>query len=299
MTETTKTTKANRPTHKASDGPAEKGQKPAASTEPAKTAAPAKRSGASKAKPVSAKTSVGKKPAGVVPGRGKKYREVAEKVELGKRYPLEEAVALVKETSTTTFDGTVELHIRLGIDARTAEQSVRGTVRLPAGTGKAVKVLAFVPPAKQAAARKAGADFVSDVDTLKKIEDGWTGFDVSVATPDQMAAVGKLGKVLGPKGLMPNPKSGTVTDDVETAIKQVKAGSVEFRVAADGTIHAGIGKVSFKADDIAKNVEAYYKAVTAAKPADAKGTFIRSVTLASTMGPGIRLESESIGKAAV
>ncbi|MSU76045.1 50S ribosomal protein L1 [Patescibacteria group bacterium] len=270
MTETTKTTKA---------------KSTSAASTTAKTAAPAKRSSAPKAK----------KPAGAPVGpRGRKYREAADKVEAGKHYPLAEAVALVKDTSTTKFDSTVELHIRLGIDARTAEQSVRGTVQLPAGSGKDMKVLAFVPPAKQAAAKKAGADFVSDADTLKKIEDGWTGFDVSVATPDQMATVSKLGKVLGPKGLMPNPKSGTVTDDFETAIKQVKAGSVEFRVAADGTIHAGIGKVSFKADDLAKNVAAYYKAVNAAKPDDAKGVFIRSVTLASTMGPGIRLAPEGI-----
>lgn len=267
--EATKTTKAK--------------AKPAASSTAAKKAAPAKRSDARS-----------KKPAAPHGPRGKKYREASEKVELGKHYPLEEAVALVKETSTTTFDGTVELHIRLGIDARTAEQSVRGTVQLPAGSGKDMKVLAFVPTAKQAAAKKAGADFVSDAETLKKVQDGWTGFDVSVATPDQMVEVGKLGKVLGPKGLMPNPKSGTVTDDVESAIKQVKAGSVEFRVAPDGTIHAGIGKVSFKPEDLARNVTAYYQAVAAAKPDDAKGTFIRSVTLASTMGPGIRLDTSSL-----
>lgn len=225
---------------------------------------------------------------------GKKYRDAAQKVEAGKAYPLSEAVELVQQTSTTKFDGTVEIHIRLGMDPRQAEQSVRGTVQLPAGSGKDVKVLAFVAAAKQADAKKAGADFVSDEATLKKVKDGWTGFDVSVATPDQMVEVGKLGKVLGPKGLMPNPKTGTVSEDVASAIKAVKAGAIEFKVAKDGTIHAGIGKVSFKTADLAGNVTAYYKAILGAKPEDAKGTYIKSVALASTMGPGIRVSPESI-----
>ena len=226
--------------------------------------------------------------------RGKRYREAAGQVEAGKRYPLAEAVELVQKTSTSTFDGTVEVHIRLGIDPRLAEQSVRGTVQLPAGTGRDVKVMAFVPSGKAAAATQAGADFVSDDATLKKLKDGWTGFDVAVATPDQMVEVGKLGKVLGPKGLMPNPKSGTVSDKFEDAIKKVKAGSIEFRVAKDATIHAGVGKASFKADDLTKNVATYVGAVQAAKPDDAKGTFIRSVTLASTMGPGVRVNPDTI-----
>lgn len=229
---------------------------------------------------------------------GKKYREAAEKIEAGKSYLLSEAVALVQQTSTTKFDGTVEIHVRLGIDARQAEQSVRGTVKLPAGSGKDVKVLAFVAAAKQAAAKTAGADFVSDEATLKKIQDGWTGFDVAVASPDQMVEVGKLGKVLGPKGLMPNPKTGTVAEDVTAAIKSVKAGSIEFRVAKDATIHAGVGKVSFKADDLAQNIAAYYRAIVAAKPDDAKGTFVKSVALASTMGPGVRVRPESIAAGA-
>ncbi len=224
---------------------------------------------------------------------GKRYRAAAEQVEAGKRYPLAEAVELVQKTSTTSFDATIEVHIRLGIDARQAEQSVRGTVQLPAGTGKEVKVMAFVPSGKAAAAKKAGADFVSDEATLKKIKDGWTGFDVAVATPDQMVEVGKLGKTLGPKGLMPNPKSGTVSDKVEEAIGKVKAGSIEFRVAKDATIHAGIGKASFKPEDLAKNVAAYVGAVKAAKPDDAKGTYIRSVTLASTMGPGVKVNPDA------
>ncbi|HEY8108695.1 MAG TPA: 50S ribosomal protein L1 [Patescibacteria group bacterium] len=230
--------------------------------------------------------------------RGKRYRAAAEQVESGKQYGLDEAVALVQKTSTTAFDGTVEMHIRLGIDAREAEQSVRGTVQLPAGTGKAVKVMAFVSSGKAAAAKKAGADFVSDEATLKKLKDGWAGFDVAVATPDQMAEVGKLGQILGPKGLMPNPKSGTVAEDVEDAIKKVKAGTIEFRVAKDATIHAGVGKASFKPEDLAKNVATYFQAVRSAKPSDAKGTYIRSVTLASTMGPGVRVNPDTITAAA-
>ncbi|MDP9211909.1 MAG: 50S ribosomal protein L1 [bacterium] len=225
--------------------------------------------------------------------RGKRYRAAAEQVEAGKRYPLVEAVELVQKTSTTSFDATIEVHIRLGIDPRLAEQSVRGTVQLPAGTGKEVKVMAFVPSGKAAAAKQAGADFVSDEATLKKIKDGWTGFDVAVATPDQMVEVGKLGKTLGPKGLMPNPKSGTVSDKVEEAIGKVKAGSIEFRVAKDGTIHAGVGKASFKQEDLVKNVAAYVGAVKAAKLDDAKGTYIRSVTLASTMGPGVKVNPDA------
>lgn len=258
-------------------------KKPAAKKAPAKSAP----------KKAAAKTKAPVRTPGE-PFRGRRYRAAAEQVEEGKRYGLEEAVKLVQQTSTTAFDGTVEMHIRLGIPAREAEQNVRGIAQLPAGTGKSVKVMAFVPSGKAAAAKKAGADFVSDEATLKKLKDGWTGFDVAVATPDQMAEVGKLGKVLGPKGLMPNPKSGTVTEDVEDAIKKVKAGSIEFRVAKDATIHAGVGKASFKAEDLIKNVAAYFQAVRNAKPSDAKGTFIRSVTLASTMGPGVRVNPDTI-----
>lgn len=227
-------------------------------------------------------------------GKGKKYLEAAKKVEDGKLYPADEAVKLVQDTSTTKFDGTVEVHIRLGLDARQAEQGVRGTVKLPAGTGKAVKVLAFVASAKQAAAKQAGADFVSDDATLKKVQDGWTGWDVTVASPDQMAEVGKLGKVLGPKGLMPNPKAGTVSDDPASAIAEVKKGTIEFRVAKDGTMHSGIGKVSFKTDDLLANLKAYFQAVQAAKPDDAKGTYIKTLSLASTMGPGIKVDLRSL-----
>lgn len=227
---------------------------------------------------------------------GKRYDEAAKLVEVGKLYPLHEAAKLVKQTSPAKFDGTVEIHIRLGIDPRQAEQGIRGTVKLPAGTGKQRKVLAFVPSAQQAAVKKAGADFVSDEATLKKIKDGWTGFDVTVATPDQMTEVAKLGKTLGPKGLMPNPKTGTVTDKPAEAIGEVKKGTIEFRVAKDATIHAGVGKVSFTEEDIAANVSTYYQAVRAAKPEDAKGTYIKTVTLASTMGPGIKLDPDSIGK---
>lgn len=229
---------------------------------------------------------------------GKRYRAAAELVEADKQYGLAEAVELAKKTSTTKFDGTVEIHVRLGIDAREAEQSIRGTVQLPAGTGKTLKVLAFVPAAKHAAAKTAGADFVADEPTLKKLQEGWTGFDVAVATPDQMVTVGKLGKVLGPKGLMPSPKAGTVNEKFEEAISAVKKGSIEFRVAKDGTLHAGIGKASFTAEDLNKNAAAYINAVKAAKPTDAKGTYIKSITLAATMGPGIKVAVNESGATA-
>ena len=284
MAEAKKTSAAAKPTATKAAAPKAAPKNPVAKSAPAKTAA------------TQAVAAPARHPGEQF--RGKRYRAAADQVEDGKQYGLDEAVALVQKTSTTKFDGTVEIHIRLGIDAREAEQSVRGTVQLPAGTGKTLKVMAFVASAKAAAAKKAGADFVSDEDTLKKLKDGWTGFDVAVASPDQMAEVGKLGKVLGPKGLMPNPKSGTVAEDVEGAIKKVKAGSIEFRVAKDATIHAGVGKTSFKAEDLAKNVATYFGAVRDAKPSDAKGTYIRSVTLASTMGPGVRVNPDSITAAA-
>lgn len=226
--------------------------------------------------------------------RGKRYRELRKLVDRDQLYALEEAVKLAQETSNTKFDGTIELHIRLGVDARQAEQSVRGTVKLPAGTGKERKVLAFVSAAKHTAAKKAGAEFVSDEATLKKIKDGWTGFDVAVATPDQMAEVAKFGSVLGPKGLMPNPKSGTVSDKPDEAIAAVKAGSVEFRVAKDATIHTGVGKASFATDDLVANTRAYLRALHDVKPSGTKGSYFRSVTLSATMGPGIRVDTEMI-----
>ncbi len=227
-------------------------------------------------------------------GRGRKYFEAAKKVDREVQYSVDEAVKLAKETSTVKFDATVEIHLRLGLDPRNAEQNIRGTVKLPAGTGKTLKVLAFVPEAKAAAAKKAGADFIADDDTKKKIADGWSDFDVAVATPDQMTEVAKLGKVLGPKGLMPNPKAGTVSAKPEEAIAEVKKGTIEYRLAKDATIHAGIGKVSFTEADLAANLKAYFQAIMSAKPTDLKGTYVKSVAIASTMGPGIKVSPESL-----
>lgn len=226
--------------------------------------------------------------------RGRRYAAALELVDREQQYAAAEAINLVQQTSTTKFDATIEVHMKLGVDPRKAEQNIRGTVKLPAGTGKAVTVLAFVPAAQQAAAKKAGADFVADEDTVKKIQGGWAEFDVTVATPDQMGEVAKLGKVLGPKGLMPNPKAGTVSDDPVAAIAEVKKGTIEFRVAKDATVHAGIGKASFTAGDLQGNLSAYYQAILSAKPDDLKGVYIRSVTIASSMGPGIKVRPNSL-----
>lgn len=227
---------------------------------------------------------------------GKKYNAAHAKVTRDARYSAAEAVALAKETSPASFDATVEVHLKLGVDPRNAEENIRGTVKLPAGTGKQVRVLAFVASSQAAAAKKAGADFVSDAATLKKLESGWTDFDVAVATPDQMPEVAKLGKVLGPKGLMPNPKAGTVSADLAPAISAVKQGTIEFRVAKDATVHAGIGKVSFSADDLLANLTAYYQAIVAAKPSDFKGTYVTSLSIATTMGPGIKVDLTSFDR---
>lgn len=234
------------------------------------------------------------KPASPYPGRSKKYIAAASLLEREKLYPVDEAVTLVKQTSTTKFDATIEMHLKLGVDPRKAEQNIRGTVKLPAGTGKTLKVLAFVPEAQAAATKKAGADYVADDALKKKIADGWAEFDVSVATPDQMSEVAKLGKVLGPKGLMPNPKAGTVTAKPADAIAEVKKGTIEYRLAKDSTIHAGVGKASFSASDLSANLKAYYQAILSDKPSDLKGTYIKSVTIAATMGPGIKLHAESL-----
>ena len=260
-----------------------------AATEIPEVTKPAKKT--AKAKPTKS-TDI---PAGdKLPGHGRKYAAAFKLVDRDAKYDAAEAASLVKQTSTVKFDATVEVHLRLGLNPRKAEENIRGTVKLPAGTGKTLIVMAFVPEAQAAAAKKAGADFVSDVDTKKKIADGWTEFDVAVATPDQMAEVAKLGKVLGPKGLMPNPKAGTVSDKPADAIAEVKKGTIEYRLAKDGTIHAGIGKVSFSDEDLLGNLKAYYQAILAAKPTDLKGIYIKSVTIASTMGPGIRLNPDSL-----
>lgn len=226
--------------------------------------------------------------------KGKKYNAAIALIEPDKEYTLEEACELVKKTATTTFDASVDVDVRLGVDPRHADQMVRGTVSLPHGTGKTVRVLALVNPAKQDEAREAGADHVGLDDYMEKIEGGWTDIDVIVATPDVMGKLGKLGKVLGPRGLMPNPKSGTVTMDVATAIKDVKAGKIDFRVDKYGILHSGVAKASFSADAIRDNVNAFLQTVIKLKPSSAKGTYVKSVYLSTTMGPSIPVSRTGI-----
>ncbi len=224
--------------------------------------------------------------------RGKKYTEAAKLIDRAKQYDTEEAVALVKKTSIAKFDETVEAHIRLGVDGRHADQQVRGAVVLPNGTGKTVRVLVFAKGPKADEAEAAGADFVGGEELIPKIQnEGWCDFDVVVATPDMMGVVGRLGRVLGPKGLMPNPKAGTVTMDVTKAIADIKAGKVEYRLDKANIIHVAVGKVSFSEEQLAENVNALMGAIQKAKPASAKGQYFRSVTLASTMGPGVKLST--------
>lgn len=226
--------------------------------------------------------------------RGKKYEEASKLLDSDREYTLEEACDLVKRTSTASFDESVDLDIRLGVDPRHADQMVRGSVTLPHGTGKEVRVLALVSEAKQAEAEEAGADFVGLDEYIEKIEDGWTDVDVIIATPDVMGKIGKLGRVLGPRGLMPNPKSGTVTMDVADAVKQVKAGKIDFRVDKAGIIHASIGKVSFEANEIRENAIAFLQTLLRLRPASAKGLYVRNATMSSTMGPGIPISRSSV-----
>jgi large subunit ribosomal protein L1 len=222
--------------------------------------------------------------------RGKRYKMAAENVDRDKSYTVEEAVELVKKGATAKFDETVELAFKLGVDPRQADQMVRGTVALPHGTGKSVKVLVFAKGEKVREAEEAGADTAGGEDLVEKVQSGWMDFDVAVATPDMMGVVGKLGRVLGPKGLMPSPKSGTVTFDVAPAIKQIKAGKIEYRVDKNANIHVPVGKVSFSSDQIAENALSVIESIMRAKPASAKGTYLRSVSMSSTMGPGLRLD---------
>jgi large subunit ribosomal protein L1 len=226
--------------------------------------------------------------------KGKKYNAILAIIEPDKEYSLEEACELIKKTATTKFDASVDVDVRLGVDPRHADQMVRGTVSLPHGTGKTVRVLALVNPSKQDEAREAGADFVGLDDYMEKIEGGWTDIDVIVATPDVMGKLGKLGKVLGPRGLMPNPKSGTVTMDVATAIKDVKAGKIDFRVDKYGILHSGVAKVSFSSEAIRDNVNAFLQTVIKLKPSSAKGTYVKSVYLSTTMGPSIPVSRTGI-----
>jgi large subunit ribosomal protein L1 len=225
-----------------------------------------------------------------MPKQGKKYRAAFEKVEPGKKYTLDEGLAKVKEISFAKFDETVELTMWLGVDPRKADQLVRGTVVLPHGVGKSVRVLVIAQGEKIKEAEDAGADMTGGEDAVNRIKGGWLDFDAVIATPDMMRLVGQLGKVLGPRGLMPNPKTGTVTFDVATAVRETKAGKVEYRVDKTGVIHVGIGKVSFESDLLRENAQTLLDAVVKAKPSTAKGKYVKKVNLASTMSPGVLLD---------
>ena len=222
---------------------------------------------------------------------GKKYTDSAKLIDSQKLYDPEEAIALVKQTAKAKFDETIEISLRMGVDPRHADQQIRGTVVLPNGTGKKLTVLVFAKGPKADEAQAAGADFVGAEDMVAKIQGGWFGFDVCVATPDMMGLVGRLGRVLGPKGLMPNPKTGTVTMDLNRAIADIKAGKVEYRVDKTAIIHCPLGKASFTETALNENLRTLMDAVIKAKPATAKGTYIRSAVISSTMGPGIKLNA--------
>ncbi|MBP5565541.1 MAG: 50S ribosomal protein L1 [Lachnospiraceae bacterium] len=223
---------------------------------------------------------------------GKKYNEAAKQVDRATLYDPAEAVALVKKTATAKFDETVELHIRTGCDGRHAEEQIRGAVVLPHGTGKTVRVLVFAKGDKVSEAEAAGADFVGGEELIPKIQnEGWLDFDVVVATPDMMGVVGRLGKVLGPKGLMPNPKAGTVTMDVTKAVNDIKAGKIEYRLDKANIVHCPIGKASFTEEQLADNLKAIMDAIVKAKPSSLKGTYLKSITLTSTMGPGVKVST--------
>jgi large subunit ribosomal protein L1 len=221
---------------------------------------------------------------------GKRYQDAVKLVDRTKAYSIDEAVALARETSNTKFDASVEAHLRLGVDPRHADQMVRGTVVLPHGTGKIVRVAVFAQGEKAQEALRAGADEVGAEDLVKKIEAGWLEFDVAIATPDTMGQVGRLGRILGRRGLMPNPKAGTVTFDIERAVKEVKGGGVEFKVDKGAIVHVPVGKASFDQQQLAENLSALVDAVNRAKPSGSKGTYLRTLTIATTMGPGIRVD---------
>lgn len=229
--------------------------------------------------------------------KGKKYTQAVAKIDRTKLYDAKEALDLVAEIATAKFDETVEAHIKLGVDGRHADQQVRGAIVLPHGTGKTKKVLVFAKGEKAAEAQAAGADFVGAEDLVQKIQkENWFDFDVVVATPDMMGVVGRLGRVLGPKGLMPNPKSGTVTFDVTKAIEEIKAGKVEYRLDKNNIVHVPVGKVSFGGEKLAENFATLMSAIVKAKPASAKGTYLRSVTVTSTMGPGVKINAARISE---
>lgn len=226
--------------------------------------------------------------------RGRKYKSAKERVGRGKLYQIKEAVQKLKEVAYAKFDETVEMSVRLGVDPKHADQVVRGTILLPNGTGKKVRVLVLTKGEKEKEAQEAGADFVGSDEFIKKITEGWLEIDTIIATPDVMGQVGRLGKILGPKGLMPNPKSGTVTFDVAKAVREIKAGRVEYRVDKAGNIGVPIGKLSFPEDKIVENAKVFLDAIMRAKPAAAKGTYLKNVSISSTMGPGLRLDTPSV-----
>lgn len=230
--------------------------------------------------------------------RGKRYKELRGKYERAKLYSLEEAMNLLAEMKGAKFDETVDAAIRLGVDPRKSEQMVRGTVVLPHGTGKSVRVLVFAKGEKEKEAQAAGADYVGNDDLIKKIQEGWLDFDKAIATPDMMGQVSKLGKILGPRGMMPNPKVGTVTMDLSRAVSELKGGKVEFKVDKGANIHCPIGKHSFGKDKLTENFKALLEAVLKAKPDTAKGTYLKSVTVSTTMGPGLRIDPNALREAA-
>ena len=221
---------------------------------------------------------------------GKRMKAALEKVEALKEYELVEALGLVKETTQTKFDESLDVAVRLSVDSRKADQNIRGSVLLPKGTGKKFRILVFAKGEKEAEAKEAGAEFVGGEDLMKKIQGGWLEFDRVLATPDMMGVVGRLGKVLGPRGMMPNPKTGTVTFDIKEAVKEIQAGKVDFRVDKSGIIHAPVGKVSFSPEDLAENFNALMDEVVRLKPSSSKGKYVKGISLSSTMGAGIRVE---------
>ncbi|EST10624.1 50S ribosomal protein L1 [Sporolactobacillus laevolacticus] len=226
--------------------------------------------------------------------KGKKYQEQAKAVDRAKAYDIDEAVSLVKKIASAGFDESVDVAVRLGVDTRKNDQQVRGAVVLPNGTGKTQRVLVFAKGEKAKEAEAAGADYVGEAEYVEKISGGWFDFDVVVATPDMMAQVGRLGRVLGPKGLMPNPKTGTVTFDVDKAVKEIKAGKVEYRAQKDGNVHVPIGKVSFEDEKLVENFKVLIDTLVKVKPAAAKGTYLKNIAISSTMGPGVKISTASV-----
>jgi large subunit ribosomal protein L1 len=226
--------------------------------------------------------------------RGKQYKASAAKVDRSKAYTLADAIDLVRQSAFAKFDETVEATCRLGVDPRKADQMVRGTVLLPHGTGKKIRVLVLTKGEKATEAKEAGADLVGADEYIEKIKDGWTDIDVIVATPDMMGSIGRLGKILGPKGLMPNPKAGTVTQDVGKAVKELKAGKIEYRVDKTGNVQCGIGKLSFSKEQLLENADVFFGALVRARPATAKGTYMKNASICSTMGPGFKLDTAEI-----